>query len=96
MATDLETLMQETAAEAAEAGAEAVARGEILRDRYAFANQILEARKKKGWTQKELAERTGIEQPMISRYERGLGNPTLETMSVLSRSLGGQGVELVL
>ena len=31
-------------------------------------------RKKRGWSQAELAQRSGVPQPMISEIERGLSN----------------------
>ncbi len=95
MARDLEMLIKDIEAEAKAFGPEAVKRNEEFQARYAFANQLIEARKARGLTQKQLAELSGIEQPMISNYERGRGNPTLETMTVLSRSLGGRGVSLL-
>jgi transcriptional regulator with XRE-family HTH domain len=49
---------------------------------------LIEARKKKSMTQKQLAERTGITQPDISRLENGRGNPSLRTLNNLARGLG--------
>lgn len=96
MGKQFDQLMRDIEAEAVASGPEGVRRAQEFDDRYTFANQLLEARKAKGWTQVELAEISGIEQPMISVYERGLGNPTLETMAALSRSLGGRGAGLLL
>ncbi|MEA3502891.1 MAG: helix-turn-helix transcriptional regulator [Actinomycetota bacterium] len=56
-------------------------------DAFRLANQILKARKRIGLTQVELASRSGIGQSEISRIERGEGNPTVETLSSLGRSL---------
>jgi transcriptional regulator with XRE-family HTH domain len=38
------------------------------------------ARRRKGLTQRELAHRTGIPQPMISSIERGLQDPRYSTL----------------
>jgi DNA-binding phage protein len=54
---------------------------------FRLANQILSARKRVGLTQVELALRSGIGQSEISRIERGEGNPTVETLSRVGRSL---------
>ena len=44
-------------------------------------------RKKKGWTQSELAERLGTTDRSISDLERGKTNPKLDTISHFARSL---------
>jgi transcriptional regulator with XRE-family HTH domain len=41
-----------------------------------------------GFTQKELASASGIDQADISRIERGESNPTTETLDALARPLG--------
>ncbi|VAW04175.1 hypothetical protein MNBD_ACTINO01-1618 [hydrothermal vent metagenome] len=56
-------------------------------DAFRLANQILSARKHIGMTQVELASMSGIAQSEISRIERGIGNPTVETLSRVGRSL---------
>ena len=53
-----------------------------------LAYHLLLARKQAHITQKELAERTGIYQADISKIERGLGNPSLSTLSRLAEGLG--------
>ncbi len=55
---------------------------------YQLINALLTARKRKNITQKELAERTGITQPDISRLENGRGNPSLRTLNILAKGLG--------
>ena len=50
---------------------------------------LREARRRKGWTQVELASRTGVTQASISAIERGdVVSPTWETVSRLSKALG--------
>jgi transcriptional regulator with XRE-family HTH domain len=62
--------------------------------RFDLAGQLLSVRLDAGVTQQQLAERTGISQPDISRYERGLGNPTRATIDALAVELGAH-LELV-
>lgn len=50
--------------------------------------EIASARKALGITQRELAEKTGINQAAISRIESGKGNPTLDTLDVLAEGVG--------
>jgi transcriptional regulator with XRE-family HTH domain len=45
-------------------------------------------RKRLGWTQDELAERTGRSVEMINRMERGQAAPSFDTLEALSRELG--------
>jgi XRE family transcriptional regulator, regulator of sulfur utilization len=45
-------------------------------------------RKLRGWSQKELAEATGVHQSLISLYERGLECPTRGTLERLARAAG--------
>ena len=56
-------------------------------DAFRLANQVLSARRVIGLTQVELASLSGIAQSEISRIERGQGNPTVETLSRVGRSL---------
>ncbi|MEO8483106.1 MAG: helix-turn-helix transcriptional regulator [Acidobacteriota bacterium] len=50
---------------------------------------LLEARKKAGLTQEQLAEAAGRDQALISKIERGdHTNPTTETVEQLAKALG--------
>lgn len=49
---------------------------------------LIEARKEKGITQKELEEMTGIKQSAIARVERGDSNPKVSTLTRLLTPLG--------
>jgi ribosome-binding protein aMBF1 (putative translation factor) len=62
--------------------------------RFDLAGQLLSLRLDAGVTQQELAGRSGISQADISRYERGLGNPTHATIDALAVALGAH-LELV-
>jgi transcriptional regulator with XRE-family HTH domain len=54
---------------------------------YEVMRLLVEARSEMGMSQSELARRTGIKQPNISRLERGACSPTLDTLSTLARGL---------
>ena len=51
-------------------------------------NKIKEVRNKKNITQKELAERTGINQADISKIENGTRNPSLKLLKRLPDGMG--------
>jgi transcriptional regulator with XRE-family HTH domain len=51
---------------------------EELRLEFAFGDAVLNARIERGWSQAELARRSGTKQANISRIEAGLANPTLD------------------
>ncbi|MDO8465243.1 MAG: helix-turn-helix transcriptional regulator [Gallionella sp.] len=63
---------------------------ERLRHRYAVGGQILLLRIKRGMTQEDLAAKTGIQQSEISKIERGVGNPTEDTLATLTHALGAR------
>ncbi len=52
---------------------------------------MIDARKKCKMTQKELAERTGIDQSDISKIETGNANPALSTLKRLA-----EGMDMIL
>ena len=49
--------------------------------------QIREARKAKGLTQKELGEKLGVSESTVNQYESGKQNLTIETLSKISEAL---------
>ena len=53
-----------------------------------FGARIEAARKKKGLTQEELAERVSVSQSMINHIENGNKKPSLETAVALANELG--------
>ncbi|MBR1598221.1 MAG: helix-turn-helix transcriptional regulator [Lachnospiraceae bacterium] len=52
---------------------------------------IIDARKSMNMTQKELSERTGIDQSDISKIETGNANPSLSTLKRLA-----EGMDMIL
>jgi ribosome-binding protein aMBF1 (putative translation factor) len=53
-----------------------------------YHRTFIEAREKKGLTQKELAMNLGVAQPALARFESGRSNPTVASLSKFLRSLG--------
>ena len=61
---------------------------ESLEPEYTVMQTLIDARKLKNMTQKQLADQTGIDQADISKLERGLSNPTLNMLKRLADGLG--------
>ena len=55
---------------------------------YNFVRSLVAARKECHMTQKELAEKTGINQADISKIETGNANPALSTLKRLAEGMG--------
>ncbi|MGX8774373.1 MAG: helix-turn-helix domain-containing protein [Bacillota bacterium] len=69
--------------------------GELVRKEKVQANMLVadavaEARSKVGLTQAQLAAATGIDQSDISRIERGVGNPSINTLSRIAKALDAE------
>jgi transcriptional regulator with XRE-family HTH domain len=56
-----------------------------------FGERIALLRSERGWSQEELADRTGLHRTYISGVERGVRNPTL---TVINRLAGAFSVPL--
>ena len=67
---------------------------EAFYKRFGVPREIARRRETLHLSQKALAERSGISQNEISLIERGVGNPTLRTLSAIAFALGGR-VEIV-
>lgn len=61
---------------------------EELEPEYQIIRAMLEARKEKNLTQKELSEITGIAQADISKLENGTANPSIKTLQRLAKGMG--------
>ena len=67
---------------------EAAAAYEQTRLRYELAETIRARREELGWSQRQLAERAGMTQPGIARFEAGGTTPTLPLLERLASALG--------
>lgn len=61
---------------------------EVIQPEMEVIRAMIEARKEQHLTQKELSERTGIDQADISKLENGNRNPTLAMLKKLADGLG--------
>ena len=61
---------------------------DALEDEFVIIQAMIDARKRSGLTQKQLAERTGIAQADISKLENGNANPSLKTLRRLAAGMG--------
>lgn len=52
-------------------------------------------RKERGWTQEELADRSGLTQQYLSDLERGKRNPTIVTIYEIAQALEVSHLELL-
>ncbi len=64
---------------------------DALEPEFSIIQAMINARKDSGMTQKELSEKTGINQADISKLENGTANPSLRTLRRLA-----DGMEMVL
>ena len=55
---------------------------------YQIMHEMMKARIEAGMTQKQLSERTGINQSNLSRIESGMGNPSIATLERIASALG--------
>lgn len=62
-----------------------------LEPEFNMMQAMIDARKRNNMTQKELSERTGIDQSDISKIETGNANPTLAVLKRLA-----EGMDMVL
>lgn len=52
-----------------------------------YLDKVVELRKKRGWTQGDLAERIGVEQPTVQRWETGAREPKFEQLFKIAEVL---------
>jgi HTH-type transcriptional regulator / antitoxin HipB len=78
----------------AEARAARIGRPEVAaaydqaRFRYELVEAIRARREELGWSQRQLAERAGMTQPGVARFEAGGTTPTLPLLERLASALG--------
>ena len=61
---------------------------DALEPEFTIIQAMIDARKDSGMTQKELSEKTGINQADISKLENGTANPSLKTLQRLADGMG--------
>lgn len=64
-------------------------------DNYEFAQRIVELRRQKGLSQKQLGEMLGVSNKAVSKWENGESMPKMSTMLSLAEILGIDGNELI-
>jgi XRE family transcriptional regulator, regulator of sulfur utilization len=57
-------------------------------EQFVLGRQLAAARRQRNLSQEDLARLSGVNQPEISRIERGQGNPTCATLRRLGESVG--------
>lgn len=87
---DFAAFMESLESQARVEGPEAVAEMEALHEYYGLVATLIKLRRERQMTQKDLEAATGITQSEISRIESGRANPTLATLRILVRALGGE------
>jgi DNA-binding XRE family transcriptional regulator len=95
LATSFENFVRIVEKEARADGVHAVAELEALRANFALATQLRRLREKRGLTQIELAERSGVPRSEIGKIERGWANPTVATLTALATPLDMTGIAFV-
>src|SRR5512142_2284260 len=90
MGRKFQDFMREVEAEAHREGAKAIAELAAFDAHFRLAGELLSLRKARGLTQRQLSEKTGIQQSEISRIEAAHANPTVGTVSALARALGAE------
>src|SRR6266545_6284267 len=90
MSRKFQDFMREVDAEARREGSKAVTELAAFDAHYRLAGELLSLRKARGLTQRQLAQKAGIQQSEISRIEAAHANPTLGTVSALARALGAE------
>jgi transcriptional regulator with XRE-family HTH domain len=60
---------------------------DALEPEFAIVQAMIDARKSKGLTQKQLSEKSGIAQGDISKIERASANPSLRTLKRLAAGM---------
>ena len=59
-----------------------------------FGKRLRKMRQEKGWTQEDLAEKSGMHFTYVGQIERGIRNPSLVNLYKLARALGVKSVFL--
>lgn len=60
---------------------------EASANRRAFGDQVRRLRRERGWTQEDLAERSGLHRTYVTGVERGQRNASLDAIHALADGL---------
>ena len=90
MSRKFKDFMREVEVEAQREGPKAVAELRAFDAHFKLAAELILLRKQRGFTQRQLSTRSGVQQAEISRIEGGRANPTVSTLSALASALGGE------
>ena len=90
MGTSFSEFMKEVEAEARREGPAAVAELAFFEAQYHLAADLILLRKRRRMSLGQLSARSGVPLAEVRGIEGGRANPTLETISVLARSLGAE------
>ena len=53
-----------------------------------LGSRVRDWRQQRGWTQETLGERAGLSYKFIGEIERGVGNPTIDSIDQIARAFG--------
>jgi DNA-binding XRE family transcriptional regulator len=59
----------------------------IQDEQFNYAMAIMDLRKESGLTQQQLADKIGVPQPTIARWETGNGNITMKNLEKIARAV---------
>ena len=88
MATKFSDFMREVEEEAKAEGPEAVEQLKAFRAHFRLGRELSYARRRLRLTQKQVAKRADIDQAEVSDIERGMANPTLNTLNAVVSAVG--------
>lgn len=60
----------------------------VIREKARMVHELIQARELRGWTQAQLASRTGMKQAAIARFEGGTNVPQIDTIMKIALALG--------
>ena len=63
--------------------------------RIMFSKNLREARLKRGWSQEDLAEESGLHRTYVGSVERGERNISVDNMECLAKAVGVELIELL-
>ncbi len=92
---DIADVVAEAEGDPASRAALETGRRSVAARHYAGVASLAALRLRRGWSQRTLAENSGLRQPHIARLESGRNDPSLATMRRLAQALGVALAEVV-